>query len=76
MLMIDFAGEYTSALYEMQQMSADIATAAGFTRHYPDRTESLLQKCFTIPENEPANVLEGSFFQYMESYLCQKYSAS
>lgn len=55
-------GEYTSALYEMQQMSADIATAAGFTRHYPDRIESLLQKCFTIPENEPAKVLDGSFF--------------
>lgn len=55
-------GEYTSALYEMQQMSADIATAAGFTRHYPDRTELLLQKCFTIPENEPAKVLDGSFF--------------
>lgn len=55
-------GEYTSALHEMQQMRADIVTAAGFTRHYPDRTESLLQKYFTIPENEPAKVLEGSFF--------------
>lgn len=55
-------GEYTSALHEMQQMRADIVTAAGFTRHYPDRTESLLQKYFTIPENEPAKVLDSSFF--------------
>ncbi len=54
--------EYTSALREMQQADADIATAAGFTRHYPDKTESLLQKCFTIPENESAKALDGSFF--------------
>lgn len=54
--------EYTSALHEMRQADADIATVAGFTRHYPDKTESLLQKCFTIPENESVKALDGSFF--------------
>lgn len=54
--------EYTAALREMRRTGADIATAAEFTRHYPDKTESLFPSYFTIPENKPNKVLDSSFF--------------